>query len=204
MQENCREYWNGSKLVPLEQKDRQALMDYYNKTSAVMPCYAVAYRPIYTASSALQKAPIAVYVQLQDRRQSTASSRARSSSAAARDRSGEIKWQSRNVPAMADAPKVLSRETSGQSVKSATAFGRGAFHPDKFVRRKSVSAGYHDLLDKQIFLGIIGVQVSTVTSPGLVVFMPIFTRCMLVWLCGVASTTSWNPGPAPGRCSTLD
>lgn len=173
VQENCREYWNGTKLVPLEQKDRQALMDYYNKTSAAMPCYAVAYRPTYTASAALQKAPIAVYVQLQDRRQSTASSRARSSSAAARDRSGEIKLLSENVPAMADdssmhdAPKMLSRETSGQSMKSATAtFGRGAFRPDQFVRRKSVSAGYHDLLNKQIFLGIIGVQVRIVTSPG--------------------------------------
>lgn len=257
MQENCREYWNGSKLVPLEQKDRQALMDFYNKTSAVMPCYAVAYRPIYTASTALQKAPAAVYVQLQDRGQSTSSSRARSSSAAARDRASEITRPSRrrltsesdshasddfdvmslnaslnasiyslnarlamssslsgnsigmekdvllskqlsgSDPAMAYAPNTLSRETSEQSMKSVSAtFTRGAFAPDKFVRRKSVSAGYNDLLDKQIFLGIIGVQVRVERLHLWLVMSAhfhTFTCCVLVWLIAVASTTHWQP-----------
>eukprot|EP00041_Stephanoeca_diplocostata_P035341 m.1242134 g.1242134 ORF g.1242134 m.1242134 type:complete len:1754 (-) comp24682_c0_seq1:57-5318(-) len=69
--EYCSEIWTGSAVLPISDRQRRQIVDFYNKTSSTMTCYAFAYRPMYSAtatggggSAAPDHADNAVYVEL--------------------------------------------------------------------------------------------------------------------------------------------
>lgn len=48
--EYCSEIWTGSAVLPISDRQRRHIVDFYNKTSSSMTCYAFAYRPMYSAT----------------------------------------------------------------------------------------------------------------------------------------------------------
>eukprot|EP00040_Diaphanoeca_grandis_P036802 m.236564 g.236564 ORF g.236564 m.236564 type:complete len:603 (-) comp33687_c3_seq1:46-1854(-) len=131
IQEYCLEYWNGTTTVTLEPKDRKHILDFYNKTTSVMPCYAYAYRPVYPARPDPKTGPTAVYIE-------------------APPRNNELPQLPRS------GSLVLLQDHGTRSSSPALQYAKDDV--DLSSKRVSVNDTYTDLQRDQVFLGMVGIQ----------------------------------------------